>query len=317
MATGYYTHTDCLKHEMGEGHPESPERLSAIEDRLIASGLANFLEHRQASPATDSQLQMAHSPAYIARLQSEQEILRQERAAGGPAYRYVDSETMLNEFTCLAARRAAGLAIESTRAVASGELTNAFCAIRPPGHHAQKSHAHGFCFFNNVALAALYALNHLGLERVAIVDFDVHHGDGTQSILAPDPRVLLAGFFQYPFFPFADTPFTAGNTLNIPVERYTKGSAIREMITSRWLPALDEFAPQMIFISAGFDAHREDDMGQLGLVENDYAWITRQIMQIAKRHASGRIVSCLEGGYDLSALGRSVEVHIRALAGLD
>ncbi|CAK7023983.1 Histone deacetylase-like amidohydrolase [Saezia sanguinis] len=302
---------------MGSGHPECPERLDAIEDRLIASGLADFLERRSADLASDNALMMAHSAAYLAWLKSEHELLLEEYAAGGPSYRYVDPDTTINQYTLQAIRRSAGMSIAATEAVFSGELNNAFCAVRPPGHHAERARAHGFCFVCNVALAALFALDVLGLQRVAVVDFDVHHGNGTEDILAGDERALMVSFFQHPFFPHMGVPPKADNMINIPVEHYTKGEAIRDIVQEKWLPALDRFEPQMIFISAGFDAHREDDMGQIGLVENDYAWITSQLMQVADRHAGGKIVSCLEGGYDLSALGRSVEAHIRTLAGLD
>lgn len=308
---------------MGGRHPESSERLDAIEDRLIACGLADFLEKRQADAASNDMLAIAHSPAYISWLQNEHEALLQEIATGGAAYRYIDSDTRINPYSLQAARRAAGLAIAATQAVFSGELENAFCATRPPGHHAKREHGSGFCIFNNVALAALYALNILGLERIAIVDFDLHHGDGTESIFAGDQRALMVGFFQHGAFPYEDDVLgstcsyvsPSGNMLNIPIERYTKGDMVQEVVRTQWLPALDKFAPQMIFISAGFDAHCEDDMSQLGLLESDYAWITSQIVHIAKRHAKGRIVSCLEGGYDLSALGRNVGVHLRALMG--
>jgi acetoin utilization deacetylase AcuC-like enzyme len=193
-------------------------------------------------------------------------------------------------------------------------LANAFCAIRPPGHHASRSKAGGFCFFNNIAIAAKYALERHGLKRVAVVDFDVHHGNGTEDILSGDDRVLMVSFFQHPFYPHSGTEHPASNMLNIPVPAYTKGMEVRELIEMHWVPRLEEFKPEMIFISAGFDAHREDDMGQMGLVEQDYAWITHRLRDIAGRHAKGRIVSCLEGGYDLSSLSRSVEAHVRVLA---
>jgi acetoin utilization deacetylase AcuC-like enzyme len=170
--------------------------------------------------------------------------------------------------------------------------------------------------FNNVAVAARYALERHGLQRVAVIDFDVHHGNGTEDILAGDARVLMCGIFQHPFYPYSGSPAEADNMVNLPVPAYTKGPAIRELIEKHWLPRLETFRPEMIFISAGFDAHREDDLGQLGLVEADYAWITQQLKAVARRHAGGRIVSCLEGGYNLSALGRSVEAHLRALADL-
>lgn len=318
MATGYYTHADCWLHEMGPGHPESPERLDAIEDRLIASGLSDYLVHRDAPALTCSDILLAHSPEYVAWLISENELLQQQIAAGGSSYRNLDPDTRLGVHTLQSVLRAAGLVQAATQAVYKGELDNAFCAIRPPGHHAGRKSAGGFCFINNVALAVSYALKVLKLERVAIVDMDVHHGNGTQKIFSCEPHVFMVGFFQYPFFPYEnDLPQQDENMLNIPVERYTSSDVIREIVCSQWMPALECFAPQMIFISAGFDAHREDDMGQLGLVETDYIWITNKLVQIAKKYAQGRIVSFLEGGYDLSALGRSVEAHIRVLAGLN
>lgn len=318
MATGYYTHTDCWLHEMGSGHPEAPERLDAIEDRLIASGLTDYLIHLGASALTCSDVLLTHTPEYMAWLESEDKLLQHQIAQGGLPYRHLDPDTRLGAHTLQAALRTAGLLQAATLAVYQGELDNAFCCVRPPGHHAGRRTTSGFCFINNVAHAASYALKVLKLERVAIVDMDVHHGNGTQEIFSGDPRVLMVGFFQYPFFPYEDDlPKQEPNMLNIPVERYTSSDVIRELVCSSWMPALEYFAPQMIFISAGFDAHREDDMGQLGLVENDYMWITKKLMHIAKKYAKGRIVSSLEGGYDLSALGRSVEAHIRVLAGLN
>lgn len=302
---------------MGADHPECPERLDAIEDRLKASGLADFLVRGSAEPAGDNLLLMAHSASYLAWLKNEHQMLMQEYSAGGPGYEYVDPDTRINRYTLQAIRRSAGLCVAATEAVFSGELDNAFCAVRPPGHHAERARAHGFCFVNNASIAAMFALESLGLQRVAVVDLDVHHGNGTEDILAGDARVIMVSYFQHPFFPHMGVPPKAENMFNFPVEHYTKGDAIRELVIEKWLPVLIDFKPQMIFISAGFDAHREDDMGQLGLVENDFAWITSELMQVAKLDAGGRIVSCLEGGYDLSALGRCAEAHIRTLAGLD
>jgi acetoin utilization deacetylase AcuC-like enzyme len=222
----------------------------------------------------------------------------------------------MNTHSWNAALRAAGAALAATDAVMAGELENAFCAVRPPGHHACHDRAMGFCIFNNVAIAAKYALERHGLKRVAIVDFDVHHGNGTEDICSGDERVLMVSFFQHPFYPYTGTEHPAHNMVNFPVAAYTRGGPIRESIEKIWVPRLEEFKPEMIFISAGFDAHREDDLGQLGLVEADYTWITKRIMDIAKRHAQGRIVSSLEGGYNLDALGRAAEAHIRALADL-
>ena len=312
--TGYFTHRDCWKHEMGAGHPECPARLDAIEDRLLISGLAPVLDRREAPSAPLADLELAHDRLHVAALRGLSDNLRDEIAAGGPTHAQVDPDTALNVSTWDAALRAAGAALAATDAVMAGELENAFCAVRPPGHHACRDHAMGFCFFNNVAVAAKYALARHGLQRVAIVDFDVHHGNGTEDIVSGDERILMVSFFQHPFYPEGGSRSNAGNLVNLPVPAHTRGPQVRELIERAWMPRLEAFAPEMIFISAGFDAHREDDLGQLGLVEQDYAWITQRIKDVARRQAKGRIVSCLEGGYNLSALGRSVEAHIRVLA---
>ncbi len=316
MTTGYFTHRDCRLHEMGAGHPECPERLDAINDRLISSGLVDVLQRCDVPLASPTQLELAHGRMYIASLQGLSQRLAQEIQAGGPSHLQIDPDTAINPHTWQAALRAAGAALAATDAVLAGELSNAFCAVRPPGHHACRDKAMGFCFFNNIAIAAKHALDHHGLQRVAVVDFDVHHGNGTEDILTGDPRALMVGIFQHPLYPYSGTHSTAANMLNLPVPAYTKGDAVREMFVHDLLPRLDAFKPQMIFISAGFDAHREDDLGQLGLVEADYEWMTQQTYAVAQRHAKGRIVSCLEGGYALGALARSVEVHLRVLAGV-
>ncbi|RYF66059.1 MAG: histone deacetylase family protein, partial [Comamonadaceae bacterium] len=313
--TGYFTHRDFWKHEMGRGHPECPERLDAIEDRLLATGVGDALERCDVPLATLPQIVRAHSVEHVEHLEELSQRLIADVSVGGPDHAQVDPDTSLNKFTVLAARRAAGAAIAATDAVISGELENAFCAVRPPGHHACRDQAMGFCFLNNVAIAARHAVEVHGLKRVAVVDFDVHHGNGTEDILAGDDRVLMVSIFQDPLYPYSGGEPKGSNMLNVPVPPYTRGPEVREMIEALWMPALERFKPQMIFISAGFDAHREDDLAQLGLVEADYEWITLRIMDVAARHAKGRIVSCLEGGYHLGALARSVGVHLRALAG--
>ena len=309
MPTAFYSHSDCHLHDMGEGHPECPQRLDAINDHLLASGLDIALERRDAPLATLEQVERAHTVQYVTRLK---DFLEQVQTSGES--RHLDPDTVACPGTWTAALRSAGAAVAATEAVFRGEVDNAFCSIRPPGHHATRDETMGFCFFNNVAVAARHALDVLGLERVAIIDFDVHHGNGTEHIIAGDERILMASFFQHPLYPGSGAVPLGTNMVNVPVPPYTRGEAVRELIDMMWMPRLEEFAPQMLFISAGFDAHREDDLGQMGLVEADYDWITRRLMDLAARHSQGRIVSCLEGGYALSALGRSVVAHLRVLA---
>ena len=313
--TGYYSHSLFRKHEMGPGHPECPERLSAIEDRLLISGVFDALERIDAPQATWEDIELAHDRMYVASLRGLTERLLEEQQAGGPDYAQIDTDTSINAFTFAAARHSAGAALAATDAVLSGELENAFCAIRPPGHHACRDKAMGFCFFNNVAIAALHAVNRRNLERVAVIDFDVHHGNGTEEIFKNDERVMLLSLFQHPFFPYCgDTPIGNNpNIVNTPLKSGTKGEEVREVVADLWRYKLDEFQPQIIFISAGFDGHLEDDMGNFGLVDADYKWITERIVKWAQTLCDGRIVSVLEGGYELSPLSRSVAVHVQAL----
>ena len=297
---------------MGAGHPECPQRLDAITDHLRATGLDVALDYREAPLVTAAQLARAHSSNYVAEIE---DLLQRLQTEGGT--RALDPDTVAGPGTLAAALRAAGAAVAATDDVIAGRARNAFCAVRPPGHHATRDTAMGFCFFNNVAIAARHALDVHGLQRVAIIDFDVHHGNGTEDIIAGDDRVLMCSFFQHPLYPYSGGVPKGTNMINVPVAPYTRGPAIRQTIQDMWLPALDAFAPQMVFISAGFDAHREDDLGQLGLVEDDYAWITRALQRVALQHAQGRIVSCLEGGYALGALARSVAAHLRVLADVE
>ena len=296
---------------MGAGHPECPQRLDAISDHLRATGLDLFLDHQDAPPATPEQLARAHAGNYVSQLLEQ---LRTVQDDGQP--RHLDPDTVAAPGTLAAALRAAGAAVAATDAVIAGKAQNAFCAVRPPGHHATREAAMGFCFFNSVAVAARHALDVHGLERVAIIDFDVHHGNGTEDIVAGDARILMCSFFQHPLYPYSGTEPTGANLVNVPLAPYTRGAEVREVVERQWVPALEAHRPQMIFVSAGFDAHREDELGQMGLVEADYAWITRRLVELAERHAQGRIVSCLEGGYHLGALARSVAAHLRELAGL-
>ena len=314
--TGYFSHPDCKKHEMGAGHPECPERLDAIDDWLLATGVAAALDQREAPLAALRDIELAHDRMMVAGIRGLSDALADEINAGGPSHAQIDPDTSLNIHSWNSALRAAGATIAATDAVMAGEMENAFCAVRPPGHHACRDHSMGFCIFNSVAVAAKYALARHGLARVAIIDFDVHHGNGTEDIIRGDDRILMLSFFQHPFYPHSGTRGQADNMVNIPVAAYTKGAEVRELIDLLWIPRLEEFKPEMLFISAGFDAHRDDDLGQMGLVEQDYAWITERLKSVAKRHAKGRIVSSLEGGYNLNALARSVEAHIRVLADL-
>ncbi len=296
---------------MGPGHPECPQRLDAIDDHLLATGLDIALTRHDAPLVDLKDVELAHTHHYVSELR---EVLEQVEASGQS--KALDPDTAANAGTWKAALRAAGAAVAATDAVIDGRAENAFCAVRPPGHHATRDEAMGFCFFNNVAVAARHALDVRGLKRVAVIDFDVHHGNGTEDILAGDERVLMVSFFQHPLYPYSGAVPKGTNMVNLPIPPYTRGGELREMIEAQWMPALEAFRPEMIFISAGFDAHREDDLGQLGLVEADYEWITLRIKAVAERHAKGRIVSCLEGGYNLSALARSVAAHLRVLTGV-
>lgn len=308
MTTGYFSHPDCLAHDMGEGHPECPGRIHAIEDHLRAVGLDMLMVPQDVPMAANQDLALAHDLNYVLTLD---DVLQQLEATGDT--RALDPDTWACPGTRSAAWRAAGAAVAATDAVIDGKLSNAFCAVRPPGHHALHNQTMGFCFFNNVAVAARHALDVRGLKRVAIVDFDVHHGNGTEDIMAGDDRVLMVGFFQHPFYPYSGAESRSGNMVNVPVPARSDGRLIRDVVDSYWMYRLEDFKPEMIFISAGFDAHREDELGGLGMVEADYAWITAKVMQVADTYAHGRIVSCLEGGYNLSALARSVAAHVRTL----
>ncbi len=305
--TAFVTHRDCWQHDMGSHHPECPDRLGAINDRLIASGLDMYLQFHDAPLAEMDQLERVHPREYIERLRA---------SSPGHGIIHLDPDTAMSPGTWQAALRSAGAGCFATDLVMRGEADTAFCAVRPPGHHAERAKAMGFCFFNNIAVAARHAVAAWGLSRVAIIDFDVHHGNGTEEILANDPNVLMVSMFQHPFYPYCGTDNPAPNMCNIPVPAGTRGEGFREMVTDIWVPRLREFRPEMLFISAGFDAHYEDDMASLGLVESDYAFVTEQLKRVAKESAQGRIVSMLEGGYALSALARSVTTHIKALADL-
>jgi acetoin utilization deacetylase AcuC-like enzyme len=292
---------------MGSDHPECPARLAAIEDHLLATGILEHLVDVDAPPATREQLLRVHDPDYLDAI---------EASVPERGLIHLDPDTAMNPHSYRAALRAAGAVVKATDMVMSGEVENAFCNVRPPGHHAERARAMGFCFFNNVAVGAAHALEKHGLERVAIVDFDVHHGNGTEEIFHDEPRVMMVSTFQHPFYPYSGVEGRSERMVNIPLAAYSSGAEFREAVEKFWIPALQRFRPQMVFVSAGFDAHRDDDMASLSLVESDYAWVTARIKKIAEQHGKGRMVSTLEGGYALTALARSVAEHIRVLSGL-
>ena len=303
---GYVTHRDCERHLPSGVHPDQPERLEAINNRLISSGLEMAVRFYEAPLATKDQLSAVHAPWHVEHVFA----LAPETgtvALGG------DGDTELGPDTLPAALRAAGAVVLAVDLVMSGEASPVFCAVRPPGHHAERAKAMGFCIFNNVAVGAAHALDRYGLERVAILDFDVHHGNGTEDIFRGDPRVLVCSAFQHPFYPNTGHASDAPNLVAVPLPTGTRGDEFRARISEHWLPALGRFEPELILLSAGFDAHADDDMSGLLLREADYAWLTEQIMDVAARHADGRVVSVLEGGYEPGALGRCVVAHLNAM----
>ena len=304
MLTAYITHADCALHEMGPHHPEAPERLGAINDMLLTKGLLDYMAPYDAPLATDEQIARAHAMHHIRML---------EAAAPVEGYAQVDPDTAMNPHSLRAARRAAGAAVLATDLLLEGRATTAFCNIRPPGHHACHDEAMGFCLFNNLAVGIRHALDVHGLSRVALIDFDVHHGNGSEDIFHDDPRVLMCSTFQTGLYPFQGETPMGPNMVNVGLPARSRGDVFRQAVQEQWLPALHAFQPEMLFISAGFDGHLEDDMGNLGLVEADYAWATAELRKIADQYSQGRIVSALEGGYDLSSLARSAAAHVRAL----
>ena len=306
MATAIYTHPDCTLHEMGAGHPESPMRLKAILAALESSGLASKLSMREAPEASREHLERVHDAQHV-------DLIFESAPERG--YAYLDPDTSMNAKSLSAALRAAGAVVSATDAVMAGDASNAFCAVRPPGHHATPTRPMGFCIFNNVAIGAMHAIEQHGLERVAVLDFDVHHGNGTEDAFHEDPRVMLCSTFQHPYYPYCGADSGNEHIINVPLAAMTDGRGFREAVERFWIPALDAFSPQMVFVSAGFDAHRDDPLAYLKLDDEDYRWVTEKLVEVADRHAQGRVVSTLEGGYNTQALGRCVVEHVRALAG--
>lgn len=301
-----YTHKRCLDHEMQPRHPESPDRLRAVLSHLESNTLLQSMIVREPRAVNAKALARVHDAAYLRAIadQAPQEGLAP-----------VDPDTFMCPDTLAAAALAAGAVVDAVDAVLAGEDNRAFCAVRPPGHHAEAAQAMGFCFYNNVAVGAAAALAHPDIDRVAILDFDVHHGNGTVDIFKDTPAVLVCSSFQHPFYPHRYTDIRRPNIVNTPLPAGSGSEAFRTAIERDWLPAIDTHEPQLILVSAGFDAHRLDPLAALNLDEEDYRWVTRLIVDAANRHAGGRVVSTLEGGYDLDALAASVSAHLEALAG--
>lgn len=300
---GYISHANCLLHDAGPLNPDTPDRLNAISDQLIMSRLDYVLRRYDAPEATPAQLELAHDRDYIAKIFN---------LAPTDTPVEIDGDTMMSPGTLKAALHAAGAGIMGIDLIMRGEANPVFCAVRPPGHHATRDTAMGFCLFNNIAIAAFHALETYGLDRVAIVDFDVHHGNGTEDIVNDDPRILFCSLFQHPFYPFTGHENYASNLVSIPLKAGTDSLAYRETTTKNLIPALDQFKPQLLLVSAGFDAHLLDDMSDVELWEADYEWLGQQLLRVASDHCEGRMLSMLEGGYDVGSLARSVMVYINA-----
>jgi acetoin utilization deacetylase AcuC-like enzyme len=304
MPTAFITHPSFLQHEMGAHHPECPERLQAIYDAFDRHQLMSKLTKTEAPPASREQLYAAHDGEYVDSIFA---------AAPERDYAYLDPDTAMNPYTLEAAQRASGAVVRGVDMVMSGEVDNAFCAVRPCGHHATFSKAMGFCIFNNVAVGAAHALQAHKLQRVAILDFDVHHGNGTEDIFHDDNRVMLCSSFQHPYYPGTGANSGNDHIIPTPLAARTTGAEFRRAIDATWWPALKRFEPEIIIVSAGFDAHADDPLAYLQLHEDDYVWVTERILDMADKFAGGRVVSALEGGYNLDALGRSASAHVQAL----
>ena len=305
MPTALLSHPDCVLHEMGDGHPESPERLRSVLRALEASGLAARLVKREAPAAQREHLARVHDPEHVDRV---------FQAAPARGYAYLDPDTSMNPKSLSAALHAAGAVVAGTDMVMKGAVDSAFCAVRPPGHHATRARPMGFCVFNNVAVGAAHALEAHGLERVCVLDFDVHHGNGTEDQFHDDPRVMLCSTFQHPYYPYSGADSSNDHIINVPLAAMTDGRGFRAAVERFWLPALERHKPQCVFVSAGFDAHKEDPLAYLKLGDEDYRWVTERLVEVADRHASGRVVSTLEGCYNVDALGRCVVEHVSVLA---
>jgi acetoin utilization deacetylase AcuC-like enzyme len=304
MTTAYISHPDTLLHMMDGNHPESPARITAIKNELVKTGVYQKLATYDAPLATDVQLQRVHSPTYI------QKIRALSPKAGLVK---LDADTSMGPMSLSATLHASGATILATDLVMQNKVDNAFCCVRPPGHHAGHANSAGFCIFNHIAVGVAHAMGHYGIKRVAIVDFDVHHGDGTEDIFKDDPRVMLCSTFQHPFYPHRGYNTRTKNMVNVPMPAKSDGHAFQQVFEHEFLPALNSFKPEIIYISAGFDAHANDPLADLNLLDADYQWITAFIKKMANQHAEGRIVSLLEGGYQLQSLAVAVRHHIETL----
>ena len=300
------THRECQLHDNGPGHPENARRLEAVSDQLLMSGLEFSLSFFDAPLATVAQLTRAHGYKYAESVLS---------MAGREDTLEIDPETFVSAKTLPAALRAAGAGVLGVDLIMNGKAGPVFCAVRPPGHHAQRARGMGFCIFNNIAVAACHALSEYGIERIAVADFDAHHGNGTEDIFADDGRVLLCSTFQHPFYPHTGEASETGSLVNVPLAAGTGGAGFRQAVSEHWLPALAAFRPELVLVSAGFDGHGLDEMTDLRLDESDFAWVTERLYEVAKTHAGGRLLSMLEGGYEPGALARSVANHLKALLG--
>lgn len=304
MTTGFFSHDDCMKHNMGAEHPECPERLSAITSYLTDTGLDQELDWVRPDEATRDHLLSVHPERYLNQL----DLMQPTKGRV-----YTDPDTAMMPDTLRAARLAAGASVGAVDMVLSSQLTNAFVCARPPGHHAERSKSMGFCFYNNIALAAMRALNFHQLERVAIIDFDVHQGNGTVDIVGGDERILMCSSFQHPFYPHSHVHRQAENIVNTPIKAGTSAGEYRKIVEAAWLKRLQDFRPQLVLVSAGFDGHRLDPMAELNLEAEDYRWLTEMITSVASDHANDRVISTLEGGYHLRALAESVNAHLEVL----
>lgn len=304
MPISVFSHPDCELHAPEGDHPERPARIGAIFDQMIRSGMEFAVTQKEATAAPREALYQAHSQLYV------DDLIARSPQQG---HIWLDPDTLMTPHSLRAATLAAGAAINAVDDVMQASNQQAFCAVRPPGHHATRDQAMGFCLFNNIAVAACHALRHYKLERVAIIDFDVHHGNGTEDIFKNDERVLFCSSFQSQFYPFTGEDTNSPHIINVPLAAGCKSMQWREAVFKPWTDALHAFKPELILISAGFDGHAEDDMAQFFLVEDDYYWISQHLKKIADTYCDGRVVSTLEGGYDLSALGRSVVAHLKGL----